>query len=259
MDLGSELSKRIDQKLVNGLVRYCGIMKLAYLRGDWEKANLNAGKVTETTTRILQHLTSNDGSFESGAIHVDSALRRIMGLPRGSCDDSLRLRIPRVALTVYDVRSNRSVAHSSTEIDPTQMDSFFVTSACDWILAELVRLLITEDTAMASEMIQGIIERSVPIVQEIDGDVVILDPDLAYKDQLLIVLYTKHAQRVSNEDLYIWTKPRQRSYVTTYLAKLEKNRLVHRNDKGTVLTIKGLRYVEQNVLPNADSEKQPTA
>jgi len=112
---------------------------------------------------------------------------------------------------------------------------------------------------MASEMIQGIIERNVPIVQEIDGDVVILDPDLPYKDQLLIVLYTKHPQRLSNQVLYKWTTPKQKKYVYIYLGRLEKERLVHRNKNGNMLTIKGLRYVEQNVLPNADSDKQPSA
>lgn len=247
MDIITKLEEHIDRSLVNDLIEYYKIMKTAYLRRDWEKASLNGGKFVETTTRILQYLTSDDGSFESGDIRVDRGLRRIMSLPSDTCDDALRIRIPRVALTVYDIRNSRNVAHSSREIDPNYMDSSLVVVACDWILAELVRIYCTADTAVAHQIIQSIIERQVPIVQEIDRDVVVLNTDLTYKDQLLVVLYTKYPQRVSNEELRKWTKPKYNSYVPQYLRSLESDRLIHRNDQGSMLTIAGLRYVEERI------------
>jgi hypothetical protein len=248
MDIITKLGKHIDQGLVKDLIRYYQTMKMAHLHKDWEKAGLNGGKFAETITRILQHLTSDDGSFEPGDIRVDRELRRIMSLPSDSCDDALRIRIPRVALTVYDIRNSRNVAHSSREIDPNYMDSFLVVSTCDWILAELVRLYLTTDTAGAHQIIQSIIERQVPIVQEIDGDMVVLNPNLTYKDQLLTILYTKYPQRVSNEELRRWTKPKHDSYVPQYLRSLEGERLIHCNNRGSVLTMRGLRYVEEKIL-----------
>jgi len=243
----TELGKHIDPSLLEELVTYYRTMKTAYLQRDWEKAGLNGGKFVETITRILQHLTSDDGSFESGDIRVDRELRRIMSLPSDTCDDALRIQIPRVALTVYDIRNSRNVAHSSREIDPNYMDSFLVVVACDWILAELVRIYLTADTAGAHQIIQSIIERQVPIVQEIDRDVVVLNPDLTYKDQLLVVLYTKYPQRVSNKELRKWTKPKHNSYVPQYLRSLESDCLIHRNNQGSMLTIAGLRYVEERI------------
>jgi hypothetical protein len=248
MNIVVELQQHIDSSLVEDLLVYYRTMKAAYLQKDWEKAGLNGGKFAETVTRILQHLTSTDGSFESGSIRVDQELRQITNLPRGSCHDTLRLRIPRVALTVYDIRNSRNIAHSSREVDPNYMDSFLVVSACDWILAELVRVYLPADTGNAlQQIIQRIIERQVPIVQEIDSDVVVLNPDLTYKDQLVAVLYSKYPERVSNEELRKWTNPKHNSYVSQYLRSLEDERLVHRNNQGSVLTLAGLRYVEDRI------------
>jgi hypothetical protein len=248
MDVFRDLQMHIDPGLVRDLQVYYRTLKTGYIKGDWEKASLNAGKFIETIVRMLQHLTSQDGSFDSGDIRVDRELRKIMNLPKGVVDDSLRLRIPRVALAVYDVRNNRNVAHSDREISPNRIDSYFVVSACDWILAELTRLFLTDNLGELRDAIAQIIERKVPIAEKIDGDIVILKPDLTYKDKMLVTLYTEHPQRLTNGQLRDWTKPRHDSYVTQYLRRLEEEGLVHRNQQGSRLTSSGLRYVEEQIV-----------
>lgn len=247
MDVVAELEKHIDSELMQDLVAYYQTMKTSFIQRDWEKASLNGGKYVETITRILQHLTSGDDSFESGDLRVDLELRRIMSLPSRDHHDSLRLRIPRVALAVYDVRNNRNIAHSHREIDPNYMDSFFVGAACDWILVELLRLYLTDDVAETQQMIRRILERQLPFAQQIEGDIVVLDPDLTYKEQLLVTLYMKHPKRVTNQELRDWTKPRYGNYVPKYLSILEQERMVHRNGQGNVLTLRGLRHVEEQI------------
>jgi hypothetical protein len=63
----------------------------------------------------------------------------------------------------------------------------------------------------------------------------------------LTILYTKYPQRVSNEELCRWTKPKHDSYVPQYLRSLESERLIHYNSQGSVLTMRGLRYVEEKI------------
>lgn len=246
-DLETMLSAKLDAGLVHNLCAHYRSAKKAWFCGDWEDVGLRAGKLVETSVRILQHLTRSDGSYDTGQISVIPELERIMRLPATSADGSLRLRIPRALISIYDRRSTRNMVHTSTEVDPSEIDATAVLAECDWVFAEFVRLYAVHDPARGAALIRSLVRRNLPIVEEIDGDVLVLRPDMKYKDQMLLVLYQRRPARVSNDVLRTALRHKPSSYVATYLRVLEKERLVHRNANGAVLTSRGVAHVEDAV------------
>ncbi|MCJ2670332.1 MAG: hypothetical protein LN416_07480, partial [Candidatus Thermoplasmatota archaeon] len=65
------------------------------------------------------------------------------------------------------------------EIDPNLMDATYVVSACDWILAELIRAYVSDEPDIAKDTIHSIMEKKVPVIEEIEDDLVILDTTLS--------------------------------------------------------------------------------
>jgi hypothetical protein len=102
--------------------------------------------------------------------------------------DSIRLHIPRTLKLIYDIRNKRDAAHLADGIDPNLQDATLVIGNMDWTLAELVRLHHAVDPDDAQAIIENLVTREVPVIQEIDGHPVIF-ADLAPRDQALLMLY----------------------------------------------------------------------
>ena len=157
-------------------------------------------------------------------------MQYLENLPKDRYPDSIRLHIPRILKTIYDIRSKRGVTHIS-EINPNLMDATFVVSACDWILAEFIRLYYTDDPDNAQKIINTIVERKVPIIEEFEGDLKVLKPELSVADKILLTLYKKYPEYVSTSDLKEWIKTKSPTHITTVLRQLDHEAKIHRKNK----------------------------
>jgi len=124
-----------------------------------------------------------------------------------------------------------------------------VIGVLDWVLAEFVRLHHAVPADQAQRIVQDLVTRRVPAIQDFDGFPKVLRPELKASDYVLILLYYRGASGASPEELVEWVKPTMRSNLPRTLTQLEheKAHVVLRNGRH-VITERGMREVERRRL-----------
>ena len=242
------ITQGIDKTIVEKLIEEYRIAKKEHLLGDYEKAVLHSAKVSELILALIKNKVS--GKVEDvNNLHFNKILEEILKYSKPSAQDViLTLAIPRVAESIYTIRSKKNVAHVKT-IDPSFIDSSYCVSACDWMLSELVLLFYKANVNEASELINSILTKKVPTIEEFeDGSLVILRRDLSLKQEFLLALYYDYPKRITDIDLIRKLNYNNFRYAKRILKELEGKKFVHRNVKGNKLTKNGIKYVEDVIL-----------
>lgn len=240
------LSSKIDADLVSRLLVHYKELKQKFFLGQYEPSQLNCGKFAEVVVRIEEYIIKGNYTQFDKNVSIDALTKELEQLPKDKFPDTIRIHIPRILRATYDIRSKRGVAHIS-EINPNLMDATFVVSTCDWIVAELIRLYHTDDSNKTQRIIDSIIERKVPIVEEFGNDLKVLNPNLSVPDMVLIILYKKYPSYVSTSDLKNWIQTKSSSHITTVLSRLNSNADIHRKGDENIITRKGIDYIEKNL------------
>ncbi|HVH50792.1 MAG TPA: hypothetical protein VM690_01495 [Gaiellaceae bacterium] len=228
------------------LATYTEAKRRFHLR-DLRPQEVEGGRFSEAVFRVLQHLCGQRvtpiGKSLPGVDNLLPVFESVTGQP-----DAVRLHIPRTLRLIYDIRNKRDAAHLSDQIDPNLQDATLVIANMDWVVAELVRLQhnVTADEAQA--IIENLVTKEIPAVEEIDGQPVVLS-DLSSRDQALLMLYRAGAAGASLEDLADWLRTR-RDHLGDRLAKLDADKRVLRHPRSGRyhLTSKGVRDVEKRNL-----------
>ena len=215
-----------------------------YFLGHWDNSQLNGGRFGEIVLRVLEY--KNTGNITP--IGRQLARERILlALSQNTAlSTELRLTIPRLTALLIDFRNTRNVAHVGT-IAVNAMDASFVVHAANWIMAELVRTEARLSPADAEREILKIIERKVPLVEEIGDRLRVLDPKMSIKNRVLVFIYQKYPTPVSEVDLWRWIEDKNRSRFHRYLSELHKDCLIDFHDDVVTLTKRGLGFVEKNI------------
>lgn len=242
------ISKGIDKIIVDKLIEEYKIVKKEHLFGDDEKVILHSAKVSDLILALIRNKVSGK-VVDINKIHFNKLLEEVKKYPKPSAEEViLTLAIPRVAESIYTIRSKKDVAHVKT-IDPSSIDSSYCVSACDWMISELAMLFYTSDPKEANELINSILEKKIPTIEEFEnGSIVILKKGLALKEEFLLALYHGYPERMANEDLMKTIHYGNPLYAKKVLIGLEDERLVHRNNEGNKLTKSGIKYVEETLL-----------
>jgi len=236
----------IDTNLVEHLLEHYQELKQKFFLGQYEPSQLKCAKFAEVVARILEYIIKGDYTPFGRKISLDALTNELGQLPRNKFPDSLRIHMPRILRVIHDIRSRRGVAHLG-EINPNVMDATFVVSACDWIMAEFIRLYHTGDLNEARRIIDSIPQRRTPIVEEFGDELRVLTPGLSVADKILLVLYKKHPNYVATSDLKSWIKTRSPSHVTTVLGQLDASAKIFRKGNQSIITRLGIKYVEENL------------
>ncbi len=238
------LNLNVPPELLNRLIEVYSKIKQNFWLGKDEECIEKTGKFVEITTRILEYLTSGSFTPFESDLKVSETIKKFKNLPKQNFSESIRIIIPRVLYSLYTFRSKRGGAHIK-EVNPNHIDAAYVVSACDWVMAELIRLYYTDEEKEIEKIINSIVDRRVPILQEFGEDLKILDPSLSVPDKILIILYQRHPNSVSTDELKKWIKTKSSTYINTALKRLDDNGFVFRKDKENTLTRKGVAYVEE--------------
>src|SRR5206468_8257346 len=137
----------------------------------------------------------------------DKTIERLRQLPPAAHHDSIRLHIPRALRVVYDIRNKRDAAHLADDIDPNRQDATLVTSVLDWVLAEFVRLSHNVSADEAQRIIEELVTRQVPAIQDFAGFLKVLRPGLRASDHLLLLLYQRGHDGATLDELSGWSRP----------------------------------------------------
>lgn len=245
------IAKGIDKTIIDKLVDEYRVVKRENLLGDHEKVVLHAAKVSDLVLALIKNKVSGE-VVDVNSIHFNKLLEEIKKYPKTSAEEViLTLAIPRVAESIYTIRSKKDVAHVKT-IDPSFIDSSYCVSACDWMLSELALLFYKADPKEANELISSMLKKKVPTVEEFeDGSIMILRKDLTVAQQVMLILYYNYPKRVSFADVTKTIKSDSR-YIIRQLWKLQGEKLIHGAMRapgpGLKLTRLGIKYVEDEII-----------
>lgn len=241
----SQLASSFDQSLTNELLAAYDEAKRNHHLGGHRLSAVEGGRFCEAAYRILQEVTTGSFVQIGRSLNTERLARELAALPSGSAPDSIRLHIPRALRVIYDIRNSRDAAHLADGIDPNIQDSSLIAAILDWTLAEFVRMFHNVDPAEAHRLITGLVTRKVPAVEDFDGFLKVLKPNLRAGEHCLVLLYHQDQTGATLAELTEWARPKMRGNLRRTLDRLEHTlAFVHMTDRKYRITMAGKREVE---------------
>lgn len=204
----------LPSELVEELKETYEELKENYYFGNLRPSEVEGGRFSEAALRVVQWAT---GGLPNGDPYTplndrlprfDQELDRLRQLPGNKHPKSLRVWIPRVLHSIYNIRNSRDVAHLSGEVDPNVPDSTLVATNADWVVAELVRLFHGVDPDEAQARVDALVTRKAPAVQMFGEVPKVLRPTLSNKDKILLILFHQGEKGATAGELGDWLNRR---------------------------------------------------
>jgi hypothetical protein len=243
-------SAGVPAELTDALVAAYDEAKRRFHLADHRPNAIEGGRFCEAAYRILEdaqsqtHTALGDPSFKTNV--VTQKLEQDKSL-----DDTIRFHIPRALRVIYDVRNKRDAGHlGNGTVSPNLMDSMLVVAVMDWVMAEFVRLFHSVSVDDAQAIIEGIVTREVPVIEEIDGQPV-CSAKLSVGDRALVFLYRAgQSPGLPIIELQRQMRHPHRGNLTATVKKLDTGNLVllHPVTKMIQITAVGLKEVEARRL-----------
>src|SRR3989338_2550195 len=236
---------RLTSDIVGALQAEFQKLHQQYFLGRWEPSQLDAGRFAEIVMRILEYKNSGSSYTPIGVqlkrLVIVAAIRKNTTL-----DESLLFHMLGLTELILDFRNKRNVAHPGT-VNVNEMDATFVLQAANWIVAELIRLETQMSPDDAQAEIKKIIERKVPIIEEIGGRLKCLNSKLDVKQKAIIFCYQKFPQIVSLNDIFDWTEYSNKGVLRRKLMELNTDSFIDFRNDQAVITKKGISWVEKYI------------
>ena len=198
------------------------------IRQDYATATLeraSPGKFVETFVQCIQYLST--GKYEdhpSIEAYLTKHAENQASLPEG-----LRVIGPRLARTMYTLRSKRNIAHKNP-VDPNIFDLALLHQSAAWIMAELLRNAIGVSMHEAGELIELVQTPVGTLVEEIDGTHLV-HADLPVRAEILILLHSRHPAHVMAANLKKSMGNRSAGTVQNRIGELRAAKLIHGDAK----------------------------
>jgi len=228
-----------------------------YYLGHYRPCSLNAGRFAEVALRMLQQLTT--GAFTPLGEQITKFSNEVLTLEKAdsnSFPQSLRIQIPRTLQIMYDIRNKRDIGHVGGDVNANYTDATLSLTCCNWVMTEFIRIYFTTNIDTAQKMVNSIIKVRIPLIQDFNGFLKVLDPKLSVPDKIMALLYYRDNEGASVDELDNWFKEQTSlNYIKTALGRLEHDRaFIHIDEISEnwvqnicLITETGKRYVEQNI------------
>ncbi len=237
----------VPRVLVDELIRGFFETKRRFYLGDYRPNAVEGARYAEAAFRITQWATDPNGDFTPIGKTLPQVDKLLDKLLNGTGDASVRKHIPRALQIIYTIRNDRDVAHLGADIDPNLMDATVVVNLMSWTLAEIVRLYHSVSANDAQRIIDQLVAREVPAIQEVRGFPRVLR-DLRASEHCLVLLYRAGADGVTFEDLQAWVRPQMRANLRRTLRELVADDMLHQDGDTYIILYPGEKYVEKNRL-----------
>lgn len=243
------LAKHVDERLVDEVLDAHTEAKRNYHLGGLRLSAVEGGRFCEAVFRILEERCWGKSTPLGKSLDTNGLIEKLANLPAADQPDAVRLHIPRALRMVYDIRNKRDAAHLADDIDPNLQDATLVVSVLDWVMAELVRLYHDVSADAAQRIVEDLVTKTAPVIQDFDGFLKVLNPDLSASDFCLVLLYQRGAQGATLMDLRAWVRPKMRPNLKRTLDRLVNDKsYVHSDGQRYVITQAGQRSVESRRL-----------
>lgn len=244
VDLDRALSG-IPKEVLQVLREEYSKLEARFARGDWASAELNGGRFAEAILRYLEWKVSQ--KFTPLGTRLNRSA--IIGKTRSASQlpDGIRSHLTTCAELLMDVRNQRDIAHLGSVVDVKGMDAHLVMRLAAWSLAEIVR----EESGLSGDEVQLLVdrlsERRLALVEEIDGNLVVVATNLKAVHRALVALYHCYPKRTSDSELRSAIQYRNASRFRALMAAQAGDGIVHHDENGYRLTAKGTQWVERYV------------
>jgi hypothetical protein len=220
-----------------------------YKEHRWEAQNLDGGRLCEVAYTILDGYTSGAkyASRASKPRNFETACKELE--KRSTYPDSARKTIPRVLFALYEIRNNRGVGHVGGDVDANHMDAELVLAAAKWLVAELIRLFHNVDIKTATEVVDSLSDKTLPLIWEVNGTKRVLNTAQSLADQTLILLYSDIGP-IHEKILAEYLEQSRLQNYRRVLDKLHKGRKIEWNRGTGLVTLSplGSKEVEDHLL-----------
>jgi hypothetical protein len=245
----SQVLGHLPQGLRGELVAEFTKITQNYQKDHWEAAELDGGRFCEIVYTVLAGHTEGDNypARASKPAQFKQACERLAsktGYPK-----SVRLTIPRVLVALYDIRNQRGVGHVGGDVDANYMDATFVLHAAQWVMAELVRLFHNTDVDTATEVVNSLVSRTVPLIWQVNGVRRVLKPGMPLAEQTLLLVYAS-SEKITDKDLARDLEQERLSNYRRILSRLHSERLIEYNRETGLVIISptGISKIEEGIL-----------
>ena len=205
-----------------------------YAEHRWEPAELNGGKLCEATYTILAGYLA--GSYEQRANKPTDMVSACRNLEKSTGPRSARIQIPRMMVALFEIRNNRGVGHAGGDVDPNHMDATAVVAMSKWIVAELVRLLHGLTTKEATDLVDALVQREVPLIWRSGEKRRVLATGLSLRKSTLLLL--SETGETPESDLLSWLEQkRPANYRNNVLKPMHRERLIEYDQEARTVAI----------------------
>jgi hypothetical protein len=247
--INAQLARSVPPNLVDELLESYSEAKRNFYLGGHRLSAVEGGRFCEAAFRVLEHAAFGSYTALGTSLDTDKLIHRLANIPKGVQSDSIRLHIPRALRVVYDIRNNRDAAHLADGIDPNIQDATLVTGTIDWVLAEMIRPFHKCSANEAQAIVEQLVTRTAPVIQDFNGFLKVLNPDLPASDHCLVLLYHRGVQGATFEELRNWVRPAMRGNLRRTLTSLTEGKdLVHDDGQLYSITRLGIKDVEDRRL-----------
>jgi hypothetical protein len=244
-EIRASLAAAYDATLVDELLSAHEEMKSNFYLGGLRLSAVEGGRFAEAAFRMLEQETTGSFTPLGKSLNTETIINDLRKLAQGSLPDSVRLHIPRSLRVIYDVRNNRDAAHLGDGIDPNVQDATLVVTVADWVLAEFVRLHHSVSADVAQRIVEELVARRAPVVQDFGGFLKLLNAGLGATDQCLVLLYQRGTVGAEYGELEQWVHPASRKNLRRTLTRLVYDKaFVHQEDDRYFITGTGRQSVE---------------
>lgn len=221
-------------------------------RQEWDAVGLSVGKFCESVIRFIDEETT--GSHVPFGKHIPNfpdACRKIIAAKNPAVAESIRVILPRSLVFLYTLRGKRGIGHVGGDVDANLMDINSMTTVCDWIICELIRVYHKLSLEEAQVIVDAVTSREFPDIWQVAGRKRVLRDGMSFKDMTLLLLYSDPETAVYFEDMVDWLDHKKASYFKRdVVKKLHASRLIEYDSESDTLILspKGVKYVEENVI-----------
>ena len=239
----NSLSLKIERKLVQDLIDSFIKMKHYLFIDKYEECLVFTGHFCETVLKIIEY---NANKVILNEIRdKNNLLRKIENYTQLS--DQERIIIPRLTGSVYDIRNRKRSGHAAG-ILPTKNDTLLVDRVCTYILVEFLLMYYSDDIAKIHKMIDNLITRKAPFIEEIDG-ILLGYGNVSLQSLILYILYTNSNNgSLSRVDIISKLPTYAKVNVQNSISQLKKkNKIYENSDKKLFLTQNGSIFLEDYI------------
>jgi hypothetical protein len=240
------LKAAIPAHLVDALTKHYVLAKEHDLVDDFHGVESNVGLFCEAAIRICASVASvsfkdiGDNSFK-----FEVAYQSVQATSASAANDSIRLLIPHILKSAYTIRSRRGVDHVGL-VQPNHIDARIMMASGDWAMAEFTRLYLNVQPKEAQAIIEALVERKIPIVEKVAGQLVFLEAGFELGERIVIALYA-HVTPLSRSEIVAAIKAPPASAYRKFI-ELEAESFIVIDGQAVHLTSLGKKLAESLIL-----------